>query len=341
MTEQRRPLDGIRVLEFGSGKAVKLAGRYLAGYGAEVTIVPVASPYAPGDDEAVYFDAGKRTADPARLAELAATSDVVLTDRTRFRREADGIGELPTTTIVVAITPYGDAGPAAERPSSPLTQIASGGQVSTMGDADREPLVPFGDQAQAQAALHVFGATMAALLRRSRFGLGAVVDLSIQELQASALEHMGGPAFNGDELPVAWRTRRGNSSSPVQSYYLAKDGWAGAFVNPPNLRSLFTALGRPELFERAGDREFLESDELRELVRAFFAERTKQEIFDAAVEFGAPFSFVADGEDLLASELIARTGLWRETADAEGRTVRVPGPPFASPFPFVLEEPDA
>jgi crotonobetainyl-CoA:carnitine CoA-transferase CaiB-like acyl-CoA transferase len=53
-------------------------------------------------------------------------------------------------------------------------------------------------------------------------------------------------------------------------------------------------------------------------------------VYDTAVEFGAPMSYVAEPPDILANPDIARTGVWRTVAHPVTGWLRVPGPPFRS-----------
>lgn len=332
------PLSGVVVVEFGASKAVKLATRFLAGYGADVRIAVSGDADGLDDAERLYFDAAKGVVDGDLIAAVAA-ADVLVTDRTVHARELAGLEPAllaASGTIVVAVTPYGESGPGAERPASALTQFASGGQMASLGDRDREPLQAYGNQGEAQAALHVVGAVLAALVRRARFGIAdSAIDISVQEAQASALELFGGAAFNGDVVPDAFMPRpNGSSMHALWAMYEVRDGLVGVHVNAPNMVPFLAALGRPDLLERTGDMEFLQSDELRAVVADWVRPLTKAEFMEIAAEHGVPFSYVAEPDDLLASEIVASTGLWREVTASDGRTVMVPGPMNESELVF-------
>jgi crotonobetainyl-CoA:carnitine CoA-transferase CaiB-like acyl-CoA transferase len=200
--------------------------------------------------------------------------------------------------------------------------------MSLTGEPDREPLKPYGNQAEAQAAFHVLAAVLESQLRWMRSRTASVVDISVQEVQASALEFQGPMAFNRQLFPGV-SSRTGNNVRTLWSQYRCQDGWVGVFINPPNLKAFFTLIGHPEMLERLTDEEFL-NGELRELVTNWCAARTKQEVFDAAVEFGAPLSYVAAPADVLASETIAATGFWRDVEHPGHGPIRVPGSPFSS-----------
>jgi crotonobetainyl-CoA:carnitine CoA-transferase CaiB-like acyl-CoA transferase len=349
------PLRGYRVVEVATGEAAALAARVMAGYGADVIKVePPAGdptrrvgPFPPGhagpDDGAAwhYFHTGKRSvvldlhqaAGRQILAALADQAQLLLTDVPVADREAQGLSRerlvaaAPALSIV-SVTPYGETGPYADWSASEITEFAVGGQMSLMGDPDREPLKAFHNQAECQASLHVLGAALAALLVTSRGGDGQYVEISVQEVQASALEAQGPMAFNGDQLPAAL-LRMGNGGRATWSQFECADGYVGCFVNVMNLPSFFRAIGHPELLDKSQDDEFLRGEGYK-LVQEWCAARTKKEVYDTAVEFGAPMSYVAEPADIIANPDIARTGVWRTVRHPVAGWVRVPGPPFRS-----------
>jgi formyl-CoA transferase len=94
-----------------------------------------------------------------------------------------------------------------------------------------------------------------------------------------------------------------------------------------NIPAFFRAIGRPELLERAADDQFM-ATELQPILEKWCAERTRQEVYAVAVEFGAPLSYVATPDDLLDSEVVDKTGIWREVEHPIAGSFRTPGPPF-------------
>jgi CoA:oxalate CoA-transferase len=355
-------LQGIVVVELATGIAAALAGRMMAGYGADVIKIETpagdplrgAGPFPQGhaDPETssafLYFHGGKSSvvldlataAARSALADLLASADILVTDVRVDERVALGIDEahlvqtLPRLSVI-SVTPYGETGPQAGYLATDLTSAASGGQMSLMGEPDREPLKAYGNQAESQSSFSVFGAAMAAILRRFKTGQGSYVELSVQELQASAMEAQGPMAYNHDPAMPGLSSRTGNGMRSIWSQYQCKDGYAGIFVNAPNLPSFFQALGHPEMLERMTDDEFV-SGELRKLVEEWCSARTRQEVYDAAITFGAPFSYVATPDDLLDSPTVEQTGIWRDVEHPVAGSFRVPGPPFRLDSAFEL-----
>ncbi|MYS79200.1 CaiB/BaiF CoA transferase family protein [Embleya scabrispora] len=355
-------LEGLVVVELGSGVTTALATRTMAGFGAEVVKVEPpegdclrhvgAFPDGRTDGESsaahLYFNGGKSSvvldlrqqAARSALTAIVSAADLLVTDRRRGELEALGLDEprlaagFPKLSVV-AVTPYGEDGPKADHLVTELTTFAAGGQLSLMGSPDREPVKPYGDQAGCQAALSVLGAAMTAVLRQLRTGRSSYVELALQELQASAMDMQGPMAYNGDPPYPGYGKRIGNSTHSLWSYYPSRDGDVGIFVNPTNIDSFLAAIGRPDLRDRMSDKTFL-AGEMRDLVGRWCAERTNAEVHAAAVEHGAPFSYVARPADLLADPTLAETGIWHDI-DAPGLgRLRVPGAPFAGSEPFEL-----
>jgi crotonobetainyl-CoA:carnitine CoA-transferase CaiB-like acyl-CoA transferase len=268
------------VIELGTGTAIGLAGRIMAGYGADVVKIEppegdpsrLRGPFPPGaagpetSAAFLHLHGGKSSvvldlrdvAGRADLVALLAGADVLLIDLPVDARPGLGLDraaleETCPGLVAVSVTPYGEWGPQAGWSASALTEYASGGQMSLMGERDREPLVSYGNQAECQAALHVYSAALAAVLLRDRGRNGRYVEISVQEVEASAMEAQGPVAYNHDPLPNAWTARSGNSSRTVWSQYVCKDGYAGIFVNPPNLPGFFAGIGHPEWLSRATD----------------------------------------------------------------------------------------
>jgi benzylsuccinate CoA-transferase BbsE subunit len=201
-----------------ANRAGALAGKLLAGLGADVVLVepPEGSglraerPFwqnAPGTERSLFFwfyAAGKRSlvvdsADHATLERLAATADVVIEDAWPGR--VDGLRARHPRLIVASITPFGRSGPYAAWRSSDLVAQAMGGLAYVNGHADGPPLQSLGLQAYHQASTLAAIGVMAALLARDATGRGQLVDVSLQAAVTSALEHVPGYFHQDGRIP--------------------------------------------------------------------------------------------------------------------------------------------
>ncbi len=347
------PLAGIKVVDLSDGVAGAYGTRMLGAWGANVIKVEPSAgdptrhrgPRAGNDpDESVlfaYLNAGKRSAifdssDPADIAQLRAlvlASDLIVESAPPGWWAGRGLdlaalrGERPAL-VVCSVTPFGQDGPRAHWRSTPLTELASGGQMSLCGDEEMPPLKTAGYQAQYQGGLHVFSACATALLAAKRTGAGEAIDLSLQEVQAACLEAAGPVAMvRGSDA-----TRTGNQLRALWGIYPTADGHIGVAAMARQHGSVYRCIGQPDLAEDPAFSNLLLNPEMNSVVEALMSEWTAQrsssEIFAEAGRHRAPFSLVATPADLLASPGLKEAGFWHEVDHPRlGRHV-VPGMPF-------------
>ena len=203
-------LSPYRVLDCTDERG-QLAGFILAQLGAEVVLVepPGGSsarrlpPFAgdrPDPERGLWhwaYNRGKQSVvadlatDPgrARLAELAATADVVLmTGRPgELPFSYDQLAALNPALVVVVLSPFGLDGPKATWEASDLIISAASCAAALTGNADRPPLRWGSPQAYLHGAADMAVAALVALAERHRSGQGQLADVSAQAscLQAS------------------------------------------------------------------------------------------------------------------------------------------------------------
>ncbi|HWQ28090.1 MAG TPA: CoA transferase [Dehalococcoidia bacterium] len=357
MADPSGPLTGYRVLELCETPAGAACGRLLALYGAEVIKVEPpgrgdrtrwAGPFAGGDPHPetgalhLFLNAGKRslslrweTKTGARLAlALAEYADAVVTDLAPARARRAGLTEdafleANPRAVVTSVTAYGRTGPWANRRWSNFTAFAAGGQHYITGDPDRRPIATAGLQAEYQAGLHAFGATVAGLFATMRFEIGQIAEVSAQEVQAAVLEaFLPDYAYRG-ALPLT--KRRGNHVSAVIGIYPAKDGYIGIHCMQKNFPQLAKAMNAEWMLE---DERFKDNrarlshdDELMAQFYAWASSVTKREAYRIAGETRAPVSPVNTIEDLLQDEHLAARGFFEEIEHPDAGRLRYPGPP--------------
>lgn len=218
-TAEDLPLSGFTVLELGEGVSAPYCGMLLAGYGADVIKVePLQGDRArhhgpfpdgpagvgPSDPEksalSLYLNANKKsvtldfsTGSGARLLRrLVEQVDVLvesqppgcLEDMALSYRE---LARLNPRLLMVSIKPFGE-GPYGRWKATNLTLLAAGGRIRLTGDSDREPFLGGGHQAEYEAGLNAFAATLPALLGLAVMEVGQHVEVSAIECQAAVLE---------------------------------------------------------------------------------------------------------------------------------------------------------
>jgi crotonobetainyl-CoA:carnitine CoA-transferase CaiB-like acyl-CoA transferase len=281
------PLRGVRVVALGGGVACAFASRWLAALGAQV------SPHA-------------RRAH-GELQQLLASADVVL-DGTAWSSEPWGLDPALLADLpVVRVTPFGVEGPYAGTPFTPLTLAALSGLMWQVGDADRPPLVQWGDQVEQLTGLHAFAAALAVLWA----GRGASLEVAALEVCAALVgHHTGRHSQVPNDLPrqparALWRL------------YATRDGWAGISCTARDQKRLAEVMGLPEI---AAAQPFMRLDERDQAVlvprlEAWFGSRTADEVDAIGREQRVPLAAVRSVAEVAASPQLAHREFFTRGAD--------------------------
>jgi len=209
-----RPLEGITVVALEQVIAGPFATRQLAELGARVikierpdggdaarrydsTVKGMSSHFVwtNRSKESVTLDV-KHPAAKEILGRLLAKADVFLQNLAPGAAERLGLGsndlrKRHPRLIWCGISGYGPAGPYADKKAYDLLVQCEAGMLSVTGtpDAPSKAGIPVADIA---AGMYAFSAILAALLRRSRSGEGATLDITMFEALG---EWMGFPAY--------------------------------------------------------------------------------------------------------------------------------------------------
>ena len=265
-----RPLDGVRVLDFGRFIAAPYCGMMLADMGAEVLRVD-----RPGGEEdrsygrtgpggsnfvfpnfgrnkkGITLDVLRRDAPREVLSDLVARCDVFLHNFSPSAVRAFGLGyrdirAMREDVIYAGISCYGSTGPYAMRSGfDQIAQVMSGACALT-GYEHEPPMrsaVPWVDYGT--GLLAAFG-TVLALRHRDATGEGQEVDCALLQTAVSYTSPMIAEALvTGRERP-----RIANRMPYVgpTDLYRCRDGWVYiATVTDGMWKSLMDLIGRPEL----------------------------------------------------------------------------------------------
>jgi CoA:oxalate CoA-transferase len=343
------PFDDITVVELGETIAAAYVGKQLADLGA--TVIRIDDPTGHGlyrFPPVVGIDADGRQVGAAYLhlcrnkqsiaIDLESEAGrLVLRDLiARAQVVIDGLGvdclkrlgfphgELLARPdlIVTSITPFGLTGPYRDLASSDLVVMALGGLSNLVGAPEREPLSLGGYQAQYATGVCAFTGTTAALLYRDRSGRGQLVDVSGLE----SIAFVEWKSSSNYEATGSIRRRVGDHSHNL--VLPTRDGWFGLLYTDPNwpqVRELtgVEALNEERFSTRAG--RAAHADELIALLRDWFAQRTKHEIYHAAQALKVPAGMVATVGDLLESAQYAARDFWQTIDHPATGPVRYPG----------------
>ena len=345
-------LEGVNVLDLAGGVPGPFCAKLLASLGADVIKVeppgvgdPARSfaPLVPADDplegSALFhnLNLGKRSItldvdQPAgrvlfeRLVRSWAT--VVITDDPYLTLKArsldwESLLALNPGLVVVAVSDFGMDGPYRDLPGCELVTNALGGYLYLTGDPDREPVKPYGYQAEYHAGLHAATGAVAAILRAELTGEGEVVDASVVEAASFLSSASPGWSFFLGEEPNRVGNRN-TSLDPKQMYPSStlpcRDGWVHAHASrEQEMLAVLTGdpeLARPDLVATPKGH----ADEIDALLNKWLATRDRAEIVEQAQRLRLPFTEVLTPEEVVADpHLSAREALIELDSPSIGR----------------------
>lgn len=218
----RRPLEGVRVLELANHLAAPTASMYLADFGADVIKVE-----RPGvgdelrrwghhkDGVGLYFkvvNRGKRSVTLdlhtplgiEAVRRLAAESDVVTSNYrpgtlARWGLGYDVLSAVNPGLVLLEVSGFGQDGPYRDRPGFGTLAEAYAGLAHITGHADGPPLLPGFGLGDASTGLMGAFLILVALRERDRSGRGQVVDLALYD---TLLTLLGPQVVEYDQLGI-------------------------------------------------------------------------------------------------------------------------------------------
>lgn len=264
-------LAGIKVVDLSRVLAGPWAGQLLADLGAEVIKVerPGAgddtrqwAPPALADGSAAYFlstNRGKRslTIDITRpegqeiVRRLVADADVLLENYkvgglAKYGLDYASLSALNPRLVYCSITGFGQDGPYAERPGYDYIVQGMSGLMSITGPADGEPHKVGVAVTDLFTGLYAANAVQAALIARTRSGVGQYIDMALLDCALAMLANVGMNYLVGGEIPP----RLGNAHPnivPYQVFACADGHFILACGNDRQFRAICETIGLPEL----------------------------------------------------------------------------------------------
>jgi alpha-methylacyl-CoA racemase len=286
------PLSGVRVIEIASLAPAPFGCMILADLGADVLRVDRAErcgPQAPRPNDPLSRgrrSIGLNLKDPAAidlLLQLADDADVLVEGFRPGVAERLGFGpqvcaQRNPGLVFARMTGWGQVGPLAPTAGHDIDYIAISGALSMIGRAGESPVPPvnlLGDFGGGGMLLAL--GILAALVERTRSGLGQVVDAAMVDGSALLTSFVYGMRASG-----AWQDKRGSNlldgGAPFYDTYATADGQyvAVGALEPQFYAALLHGLGLtgadlPEQHDRDG------WPVLRQRFAATFASRTRAE----------------------------------------------------------------
>ncbi|MFZ6185921.1 CaiB/BaiF CoA transferase family protein [Nannocystis pusilla] len=267
MEKAALPLAGLRVLDLSRILAGPSAAQLLGDLGADVIKIehPLGDDtrrWGPPDFEggAAYYLACnrnkrsrvldfKRPADREVLLSLLAGADVLLEnfkvgDLARHGLDYAALAPRFPRLVYCSITGFGQTGPDAGRVGYDALIQGLGGLMSITGQDEGHPTKVGVAVADLGTGLYAVVAILAALLERSRSGLGQHIDLALLDTQVAGLANIAMNFLCTGEVPRPL----GNAHPtivPYQSFATADRPLMLAVGSDPQFASLCVALGEP------------------------------------------------------------------------------------------------
>jgi crotonobetainyl-CoA:carnitine CoA-transferase CaiB-like acyl-CoA transferase len=348
-----RPLEGVRVADFGQFIAGPAVGQLLADMGATVVKVEpldgdaARSAGAMGEAMIATHNRDKhglavdlRSPRGGEIGRrLVSSSDVVIQNMRPGAMDRLGLGpdqasRLNPRVVYLSISAFGaDAPP--HRAGLDISAQAESGMMSVTGEADGEPQrVGFTlvDQATAYAGAM---AVVAALFRRERAGAngaGAVLDTSLLDVAI----HMQGAAWVQMFATGIEPSRKGNgypSAAPAAEVIPVADGQIVlSAYTPAHWARLCEAIGRPDLVTApdfaTSNARIANRAAMRSRITEALAGRGPAEAVDFLSRHGIVAGAIRSYREVVDGPDAARLGSFPRTETRSADGYRYPAPPY-------------
>lgn len=351
MNNAARPLEGIRVIEFGQLLAGPFCGCLLAYFGAEVIKIE-----APGkgdpirnwrvveegtslwwrslgrNKKSVTLDL-KRAEGQALARKLADTADVIIENFRPGVMESWGLGpaDIKTTNpalVYARISGFGQTGPYANKPGFASVCEGMSGFRYVNGHPGEAPVRPNLSIGDTIAGIHAALGIALALLKRERGdGAGQVVDVALYESMFNLMEAVV-PEFSGAGVVREPSGSTVTGIVPTNTYRTADDNYVVIGGNGDSIfQRLMTEAGHPQM---ASDPRMADNagrvEHEREIDKAladWCLGLTREEILARLESARVPAGPIYNVADMFADEHFQARGLF-ERVEINGKPLDIP-----------------
>ncbi len=362
MTDKKRPLEGLRVVEMGAFIAGPFCGQILADFGAEVIKIESPGSGDPMRQWGRHRHNGKslwwpvlarnkksvtlnlKTEKGQQMAkELIDSADILVENFRAGMLEKWGMGyntlkETNPGLIMIRVSGYGQTGPYKDKPGFGSIGEAMGGIRYITGHPDRPPTrigVSIGDSLTSVFA--VIGG-LVALHQKEKTGKGQMVDISIYEAVLSLMESMIPEYQFAGEI----RERTGSILPNVAPSNIYPTSTGSFFIIAANADNIFgrlcKAMGQPGLAEderfathkARGERQ----GELDDMIAEWTVNYTTEELQELMDNHGVPSGLIFTPREMLTDPHFKARNSIIEVADKAFGKVKM-----QNVFPYLSETP--
>lgn len=343
-----RPLEGVRVIDFGRFIAGPYCAMLLADMGADVIRVERREggedrwlgPITPSGEGGLYLNLNRNkrsiTLDPSCqssgeiIRRLTRSADIVVVNLPvdvveRLGLDYGSLRKIREDMILVLATAFGPDGPYANRLGFDGVAQAMSGSMSLTGfpGAPVRSIVSFVDYG---TALHAAFGAMVALYERQRTGKGCLIDVNLLATSVTFMQ----PLLAERTVTGIRRDQRGNAAhyAAPSDVYKTEDGWIIVpTIGPQMFRRWARLLGREDLIAdprcvddiTRGDNYRLISEVMSEWCRARRRSEALAELEAARIPCGPVYSL----DEAVNDPQVRARGLIEEI-DFPGSEVAIP-----------------
>jgi len=280
------------------------------------------------------------------LRQLVARFDLVIESFPPGYLDSLGAGyetlkEINPNLIMTSITPFGQDGPSKDDKTSDLLAAAGGGLVYILGDEDRPPVRITAEQSYCQAGAQGAVASLMALYYRRTAGEGQHVDVSVQECMTWPLSYTI-PFW--DCLGQVWG-RAGSfqkrAGVKMKLLFPCKDGYVNyrlgvAALYGRSQKNLVEFMNQRGCGFELKDIDWAgigiealtqeEHDRWVKPVEEFFMRHTREELYEASLEYNFMLSPVNSPREVCEHRQLAARDYWVSLEHPHlGESVTYPG----------------
>lgn len=263
----------------------------------------------------------KTAADIAKLERLLAQADVMVENfrpgvMDRLGLSKERVRAINPRLIYASSSGYGHSGAYRDYPAMDLIVQAMSGILSVTGFPDAPPVKAGPAVCDMMTGIHLYAATVTALLDRERTGRARAVEVAMLEATYPSFASNIGQLYgiSGEYQPRTGNRHGGKSLAPY-NVYRAKDGYLALVANnDEHWRRIVKYFGQPWACDDPRFRDVrarvANEDELDRLIESWTITQGKEELFQGLTAAGVPCGPVRELPEVIAdSHLHARKSL--------------------------------